>query len=62
MKEDKSPNLKFINNRLLKKIKNSNSLDKINHQKKLDIWAFDDEYPALIWDDIKSSELYTKLI
>jgi len=56
--EDKSPNLKFINNRLLKKIKNSNSLDKINHQKKLDIWTFDDEYPALIWDEIKSSEIY----
>lgn len=56
--DDRSPNLKFIKNRLLKKIKTSNSLDKINHQKKLDIWTFDDEYPALIWDDIKSSDLY----
>jgi N utilization substance protein B len=56
--EDKSPNLKFINNRLIKKIKASNELDKINHNKKLDVWSFDDEYPALIWEDLKESELY----
>ncbi len=56
--EDKSPNLKFLNNKLLDKIKNSKSLDKITHQKKLDIWSFDDEYPALLWDEIKSSDIY----
>ncbi len=56
--EDKSPNLKFINNRLIKKIKSSNNLDKINHNKKLDVWAFDDEYPALIWEELKDSDLY----
>ena len=55
---DISPNLKFIDNQLLKKIKHSNLLDKINHQKKLDIWVFDDEYPALIWDEIRQSDLY----
>lgn len=56
--EDKAPNLKFIHNRLIKKLLNSNSLDKINHQKKLNTWEFDDEYPALIWDDIRNSEIY----
>jgi len=56
--EDKAPNLKFIENRLIKKLISSNSLDKINHQKKLDIWALDDEYPALLWEDIRKSELY----
>ena len=55
---DITPNLKFIDNQLLKKIKHSNLLDKINHQKKLDIWVFDDEYPALIWDEIRHSDLY----
>ena len=56
--EEKSPNLKFINNRLIHKIKSSNELDKINQNKKLDVWAFDDEYPALIWEELKNSDLY----
>lgn len=56
--EDISPNLKFINNRLLYKIKTSNALDKINHNKKLDVWSFDDEYPALLWDNLRESEVY----
>lgn len=56
--EDITPNLKFINNRLIKKLLNSATLDKINHQKKLNIWAMDDEYPALIWDNIRSSDVY----
>lgn len=60
--EDKTPNLKFINNKLLLKLKNSNILEKINYQKKLDIWNFDDEYPALIWDKIKSSDIYLKYL
>lgn len=56
--DDKTPNLKFVNNRLLHKLKTSKTLDKINHNKKLDVWAFDDEYPALIWEDLRQSELY----
>jgi N utilization substance protein B len=56
--DDKSPNLKFINNSLLKKINASNVLDKINHNKKLDVWTFDDEYPALLWEELRESELY----
>jgi N utilization substance protein B len=56
--DEKSPNLKFIENRLIKKLISSNSLEKINHQKKLDIWSLDDEYPALIWDEIRESDLY----
>jgi N utilization substance protein B len=56
--EDKSPNLKFVNNKILQKLKTSKILEKINHQKKLDIWDFDDEYPALLWDEIKQSEIY----
>ena len=60
--EEKSPNLKFVNNRLIKKIRSSNTLDKINHNKKLDIWSFDDEYPAIIWEDLKDSELYEKYL
>ncbi|RRO21841.1 transcription antitermination protein NusB [Flavobacteriaceae bacterium 14752] len=57
-KEDKSPNLKFVDNLLLQKLINSKQLKKINDQRKLNIWDFDDEYPALIWDEIISSELY----
>ncbi|WP_246062562.1 transcription antitermination protein NusB [Mesohalobacter halotolerans] len=56
--QDKSPNLKFVNNRLLEKLVNSKVLDKINSQKKLDIWVFDDEYPDLLWKDILKSEAY----
>jgi N utilization substance protein B len=60
--EDKTPNLKFINNGVLVKLLNSKSLDKINHQKKLNIWSFDDEYPALIWDEIRTSEIYEEYL
>lgn len=56
--EDISPNLKFVNNRLIKKLITSNTLDKINHNKKLDYWSFDDEYPALLWEELKDSQLY----
>lgn len=56
--EDISPNLKFVSNRLIKKLITSNTLDKINHNKKLDYWSYDDEYPALLWEEIKNSDLY----
>jgi N utilization substance protein B len=60
--EDKNPNLKFVENQLLKKIKNSKSLEKINHEKKLDIWEFDNEYPSIIWDELRQSEIYANYI
>jgi len=60
--EDKSPNLKFVNNTLLEKIKNSKVLKKINDQKHLDVWGFDDEYPALLWNEIKDSNIYLEYL
>lgn len=61
-REDRNPNLKFVNNLLLQKIKNSNSLESINHKKKLDVWSFDDEYPAIIWEELRQSEIYSEYI
>ena len=60
--EDKNPNLNFIKNKLLLKIKNSNSLDKINHEKKMNVWDFDDEYPSLLWDELRNSDIYKAYI
>ena len=60
--EDKNPKLNFIKNKLLVKIKNSASLEKINNDKKLNIWDFDDEYPSLLWEELQHSEIYNTYI
>lgn len=60
--EDKNPKLNFVKNKLLLKIRNSTSLEKINHEKKLNIWGFDDEYPALLWDELRESDIYQTYI
>lgn len=61
-KEDLSPNTKFINNRLIKKIAESNSMALHMEAQKLDNWSTDDEYVKIIWDQLHKSDLYKKYL
>lgn len=57
-KEDLKPNTKFIDNQILKTIKESVSFESYLHVNKLTNWEIDDEYVRLIFDDLQKSNLY----
>ncbi|MBL4604764.1 MAG: transcription antitermination factor NusB [Flavobacteriaceae bacterium] len=61
-KEDLSPNTKFINNKLINKIANSNALLLHLEAQKLNNWSLDDEYVKIIWDKLQKSDLYSKYL
>lgn len=61
-KEDLSPNMKFINNRLIKKIEESSAIALHLEAQKLDDWKENDEYVKIVWDRLKKSDLYTKYL
>ena len=56
--EDKNPNLKFIQNKLIYKIEHSENLSELLDDKKLTNWQQDDEYVNIIWEEVKQSETY----
>ncbi|MGO1585436.1 MAG: antitermination protein NusB, partial [Mesonia sp.] len=56
--EDKNPNLKFIENSLLLKIADSESLNVLLEDKRLTNWHQDDEYVNIIWEEVRQSEVY----
>jgi len=60
--EEKNPNTKFINNKLLLRIANSNALSELIEDRKLNHWSKDNEYPKLIWNKILESNLYADYI
>lgn len=56
--EDKNPNLKFIENRLLLKIADSETLNELLEDKRLTNWHQNDEYVNIIWEEVRQSEIY----
>jgi len=60
--EDKNPNLKLIQNRLLHKIEHSEKLNELLENKKLTNWHQDDEYVNIIWEEVKQSEIYKEYL
>jgi len=61
-KEDLAPNTKFVNNRLIKKIEESNAIALHLEAQKLNDWQENDEYVKIIWDRLKKSDLYSKYL
>jgi N utilization substance protein B len=55
---DKNPNLKFVNNEVLKSLSNNASLITAIEKKKLNLWDLDFEYVEIIYKSIKQSRLY----
>ncbi len=56
--EEKNPNTKFINNELLMLLEKNEQLNTELENKKINCWQLDDEYVAILWKEIKESDLY----
>jgi len=56
--EDKKPNLKFVQNRIIQIIENSKGLKDFASQKKINNWKENREYVRIIWDEIQKSNKY----
>lgn len=57
-KEDLQPNTKFVNNLVVKKIAESQSLQQYLVDNKLENWKQDDEYVKLVFEQLQKSDLY----
>lgn len=56
-KEEKSPNLKFVNNQIFQFLGDNNSLNIAIEDRKID-WNLHSEYIQILLDEVKKSELY----
>ena len=56
--EERNPNLKFINNKVLLALEANNSLSIALEDRKINNWTLNDDYIILLLKAIKSSELY----
>ncbi len=61
-KEDLSPNTKFVNNRLIKKIAESSSIALHVEAQKLNNWTLDDEYVKIVWEQLQNSNKYKRYL
>ncbi|MEN8858122.1 MAG: transcription antitermination factor NusB [Flavobacteriaceae bacterium] len=61
-KEDLSPNRKFVENKLIKKLAESNSLLIYVEAHKLNNWLLDDEYVKIIWEKLQKSDLFSRYL
>ena len=61
-KEDLSPNRKFVENKLIKKLAESNSLLLHMEAHKLNNWLLDDEYVKIIWEKLQKSDLFSRYL
>ena len=60
--EDLSPNRKFVENKLIKKIAESSSISLHIEAQHLNNWSKDDEYVKIIWDKLQKSTLFSNSI
>jgi N utilization substance protein B len=58
--EEKSPNLKFVNNAVLLQLEENSSLSIALESRKINNWSLNDDYILLLLNEIKQSELYAK--
>lgn len=56
--EEKNPNTKFVENRIIRSIATNASLNTYLEDKKLTNWKLDDEFVRVIWNLILKSDLY----
>ena len=61
-KEDLSPNRKFVENKLINKLAESNSLLLHIEAHKLNNWLLDDEYVKIIWEKLQKSDLFSRYL
>ncbi len=56
--EDKDPNLKFVNNRVIRILENNHHLDKLLEEHKITQWNRDGEYVAILWEEVRNSTAF----
>lgn len=56
--EDKDPNRKFVQNAVFEILEQNTQLEQIIDDRKLNHWKFDDEYVAILWNEIKKSNAF----
>lgn len=56
--EDLQPNMKFVNNVLLSALANNTKLENLINQRKLNNWKEDNEYVSIIFNALRSTDLY----
>lgn len=56
--EEKNPNRKFINNKVLIHLKNNSLLKQELEKRKINYWELDNEYVEIIFKELLESELY----
>jgi transcription antitermination protein NusB len=61
-KEEKNPNLKFVNNQVLNFLANNEKLNSAIEERKIDTWNLHDDYILLILEQIKQSLVYQKYL
>lgn len=59
---EKSPSVNFIENRVLLQLENNNILKNLITNKKLAHWELDDEYPKILFKELRKSEKYSKYL
>ena len=57
-KEDKNPNLKFVNNKILQFLSDNNSLNIALETRKINNWSLNNDYILILLEQIKQCELY----
>lgn len=57
-KDDKSPNLKFINNQIVQCLEHTPKLNELLADRKLSHWSKDNEFPKMIWKHLMDTEEY----
>ena len=55
---DKSPNLKFIHNRVFLLLENSSELNEFASKRKLNSWKENREYVRIIWDEVQNNQIF----
>lgn len=58
--EDRDPNLKFVNNKVLKILEDNLELQKALEERAISHWNRDGEYVAILWEEIRQSEAFKK--
>ncbi|WP_081209401.1 transcription antitermination protein NusB [Salegentibacter sediminis] len=56
--EDKDPNRKFLNNRVFALLNDHEGLQEALEDRKITHWKMDDEYAAIIWEELRQSDMY----
>lgn len=57
--DDINPNRKFVDNKVIQLFEESEKLNLLLEQRKLNHWKRSDEYVAIIWEEIRNSTLFS---